>query len=267
MRLEANRLSVGATGRDLGNQVADLLAKDLFSGTYKPGDMLPKETELVDMLAVSRASVRSGLQTLAALGIVNRQVGQGTVVTEYRDWVVVDPLVTRWMVDYANPNPDFLREIFEFRQATEPYIAALAAQRATARDLLAMEEAFDGMERALDEQTGSQVPLSFSQSDIEFHAAIYRATYNLIWAQLAHILRPAILLVIEKTNNSADELRDSLGRHRHLMESIRLRQPEVAYDAAVSVMSRTGFDLGLGETPGDERLLALMRARSLPEND
>lgn len=251
------RISGATTGRDLGNQVADRLAKDLFSGTFKPGDMLPKETELTEVLSVSRASVRSGLQTLSALGIVHRQVGQGTVVTEYRDWNVLDPTVTTWMSEYANPNPEFLREIYEFRRSTEPYIAALAARRATARDLAAVEEAYLGMEAALAGIAGDKRLRDgeqFSAADVEFHAAIYRATHNLVWAQLSHILKPSILLVIRKSNDTADELRDSLGRHRRLMECIRLRQPEAAYEAAVSVMNRTGFDLGLGDDDPTELL-------------
>lgn len=245
-------------GRDLGNEVAERLAEDVFSGAYRPGDFLPKETELCDRFEVSRSSVRSGVQILVARGIVSRFAGQGTIVHEYRDWNILDPLVTRWMVEYANPNPEFLREIFEFRHATEPLIAAMAAARATARDLLAMEEAFTGMERSLDAPGGDWKGRSFSDYDIEFHTAIFRATHNLVWAQLAHILRPAIVLLINKSNDTADELRDSLGRHRHLMESIRLRRSQDAFDAAIGVMSRTALDLGLGAQPAGHPLSALL---------
>lgn len=243
--------------QDLGHKIATRLAEDLFSGTYRPGDLLPKEIELADTFGISRASVRSGLQTLVSLGMVRRHSGQGTVVTEYRDWNMLDPMVTGWMSEYATPNPEFLREIYEFRRSTEPFIAALAARRATARDLAAIEDAFLAMEQALHGEKGSKSALDlpeFSIADVEFHAAIYRATHNLVWGQLAHILRPSILLVIRKSNDTADELRDSLERHRALMESIRLRQPDAAFDAAVSVMDRTGFDLGL-QAGGSTELL------------
>ncbi|WP_162913023.1 FadR/GntR family transcriptional regulator [Rhodospirillaceae bacterium SYSU D60014] len=252
--------------RDLGNQVAEHLARDLFSGRYSPGDLLPKEAELCGRFGMSRPSVRSGLQILSSLGIVTRVSGHGTVVEEYRDWNILDPLVTRWMAQYAPPNPEFLREIFEFRHATEPYIAAMAANRAKARDLLAMEEAFTGMERLIgDDADALWEGQSFSDYDVAFHAAIYRATHNLVWAQLAHILRPSIMLVVRTSNDTAEELRDSLQRHRHLMECIRLRRPEEAFDAARHVMARTAFDLKL-EAAGkaDDPLLFLWRSRLLP---
>ncbi|MGQ9364804.1 FadR/GntR family transcriptional regulator [Azospirillum sp. ST 5-10] len=249
-----------ATARDLGTRVAEWLAADLFSGRYQPGELLPKETELCERFAMSRPSVRSGLQILASLGIIRRISGHGTVVEEFREWNILDPLVTRWMAEHAAPNPQFVAGIFEFRHATEPYISALAARKATARDLLAMEESFHGMERTIRTDRTTVVDalgLTFTDHDVAFHAAIYRATHNLVWAQIAHILRPAITLVVRTSNETAEELRDSLERHRHLMECIRLRRPEDAFDAARSVMDRTAFDLGLEDVgAADDPLLA-----------
>jgi len=231
----------------LGRQLAESLAADLFAGRYGPGDYLPKETELCTLFDMSRASVRSGLQVLESLGIIARIAGRGTRVEEFRDWNILDPMVTRWMADHAAPNPAFIREIYEFRYAVEPFIAMTAASRATGRDLAAMEEAFAGMEASVESGTLRFEGREFSDYDIAFHAAIYRATHNLVWAQLATILRPSILLVIRKSNDTAEELRDSLGRHRYLMECIRLRQPEAARDAARHVMNRTGEDLGVAD--------------------
>jgi DNA-binding FadR family transcriptional regulator len=204
--------------------------------------------------------VRAGLQNLTALGIITRLAGQGTTVRDYGDWNILDPLVIRWMAEYAAPNPEILRQIFEFRRTTEPFISAQAARRANARDLAAIEDGYLGMVRALETAEAAD----FTESDVAFHAAIYRATHNLVWSQLAHILRPTIKIVIQKTNNSAAELRDGLARHHRLMECIRLRQPEAAFEAAVHVMARTGLDLGLSGdgAPEDAARLAPAWARS-----
>jgi len=264
------------TARDQGSRVAERLAGDLFSGAYPPGALLPREIDLAETFGVSRASVRAGLQNLTALGIITRLAGQGTTVRDYSDWNILDPLVTRWMADHAAPNPEILRQIFEFRRTTEPFISAQAARRANARDLAAIEDGYLGMARALevaetgavgkaDADGGGQASAAFTESDVAFHAAIYRATHNLVWSQLAHILRPTIKIVIQTTNNSAAELRDSLERHRSLMECIRLRQPEAAFEAAVHVMARTGLDLGLSGdgAPEDAARLAPAWARSI----
>ncbi len=242
-----------------GNWVAESLAKQVFLGAYRPGEMLPKETELVKELSVSRASVRSGLQTMASLGVIKRQVAHGTVVSDFREWNMLDPRISQWMVDYASPNPDFLQHIYEFRYSCEPYISAVAATRATARDLLAIETAFEGMENAV--RSGTY--LDFSRADIAFHTAIYQATHNLIWSQLAHILKPAVLLVIEESNATADGLGESLENHRVVMECIRLRQFSNAYDAAARVLDQTAVDLGLSRASADSGPLAMMKARAI----
>lgn len=257
-----------SAARALGTQVAERLAADLFGGRYKPGDLLPKETELCESFGMSRPSVRSGLQILTALGIIRRISGHGTVVEDFREWKTLDPLLTGWMARYAAPNPAFVAEIFEFRHATEPYISAVAARKATARDLLAMEEAFTGMERTLRAfgvtTTADEAGLTFTDYDVDFHTAIYRATRNLVWSQLAHILRPSLTLVVRTSNETAEELQDSLERHRHLMECIRLRRPEDAFEAARSVMARTAYDLDLVATgEADDPLLALWKRAAL----
>lgn len=261
--MPVNTGSAGRGKRDLGNLVANELAARVFSGQYKPGTMLPAEVDLVDELEVSRASVRSGLQTLSTLGIIRRQAGQGTVVEEFGEWNLLDPTVTAWMVDHATADFAFLKEIFEFRYAAEPYISALAAVRATARDLAAIEEAFLEMDAS---QKADDVA-GFSRGDIAFHTAIYQATHNLVWVQMSHILKPAITLVIRESNTTADELGDSLERHRQVFEHIRLRQPDLAFDAARHVMDRTGFDLGMAPDDAENEILALLKARSLPGKD
>ncbi|WP_413208088.1 FadR/GntR family transcriptional regulator [Rhodospirillum sp. A1_3_36] len=241
--------------KDLGTQVAEQLAAELLAGRWGPGDLLPKETELCERFRMSRPSVRSGLQMLTSLGIVRRVSGHGTVVEAFEDWNLLDPLMTQWMAQHDTPNPRFLSDIFAFRHAVEPYVSAMAARAATARDLLAMEEAFIGMEATV----RSDVPnladsqgKTYSDYDVEFHAAIYRATHNIIWTRMAHILRPAILLVVRTSNATAEELRDSLERHRHLMECIRLRRAEETFEAALGVMARTAYDLGLEKMASED---------------
>lgn len=254
----------------VGNPLAEEMARRVFSGTLKPGDILPPETELASQFEISRASVRSALKTLEILGIIARQAGRGTTVQEFREWNFLDSRVSHWIARYAAPNLGVLRDVFEFRRTTEPLIASLAASRATARDLLAMEEAFEIMEANWERRADHGERDPFTRADIAFHEAIYRATHNLVWAQIVHILRPAILLVIRTSNETADELRESLERHRKLMEAIRMRDPEAAFTAALRILTQTGFDLGFEATAGEREILTRLRAegnRTGPRED
>ena len=60
--------------------IIEQLVNQIRNGTLKTGDRLPSEHELVDILKVSRSSVREALQGLAAMGLVDIRHGEGTFV-------------------------------------------------------------------------------------------------------------------------------------------------------------------------------------------
>ncbi|KJZ06487.1 MULTISPECIES: FCD domain-containing protein [unclassified Halomonas] len=231
--------------------VADYLAEAIFGGHYRPGDFVPKEVDLAEQFALNRSAVRSDLRQLVDVGIIERISGHGSKVREVEAWNILDPSVTDWMTRYAAPNPEIQREILSFRLDVEPYVAMTAARRATARDLVAIEEAFEGMESAMNAAEGDAKRLH-SDHDIAFHVAIFKATRNIVWSQLSHILRPSIYLLIETSNESASDPEDSLERHRELMEAIRTRRPQDAFRAAQAVLAGTADALGI--KPGDSVL-------------
>ena len=186
--------------------IAEYLAEEIFGGNYHPGDFVPRELDLCERFAINRSAVRSDLRQLVDAGIIERISGHGSKVREYSEWHILDAQVTDWLTRYAAPNPDIQREILAFRLDVEPYVAMTAAKRATARDLVAIEEAFEG---------------------------------------LGQNLRPSIYLLVSMSNQSASDPEDSLERHRQLMESIRLRRPRDAFLAAQAVLAGTAEALGL----------------------
>ncbi len=229
--------------------VAEWLAQAIFENRYPPGSLIPRELDLCDQHAQSRATVRTAIQSLVNAGILTRTTGQGTRVNPLSEWHLLDPRVTGWMTRYAMPHPQLARDIYAFRISIEPFVAALAATEATAQDLSAIEQAYDGMAAAVH---GGSAMEEFDRADIAFHDAIFAATHNVIWAQLGHVLKPSISLLVATSNHNASELGDSLGRHRAVMEAIRLRQPDAAHAATLHVLDRTGQDLGLAMPAASE---------------
>ena len=65
----------------LYQQLADHLAREIATGRYKPHQKLPTESELSELYAVSRITVRQAMDHLVALGMVKRKQGKGTFVT------------------------------------------------------------------------------------------------------------------------------------------------------------------------------------------
>ncbi len=64
----------------LYQQLHDLLRGGIAAGEWRPGDMLPTETELLQQHQVSRVVVRQALDALVKEGLIYRQRGRGTFV-------------------------------------------------------------------------------------------------------------------------------------------------------------------------------------------
>jgi len=62
-------------------QIAESLLDRIESGELRPGDRLPAERELSQMLEVNRMTVRRALQVLELQGLLMRRQGDGTYVT------------------------------------------------------------------------------------------------------------------------------------------------------------------------------------------
>ena len=65
----------------LADQVRDLLKVRILSGKLKPGTRLPSESELINMLGVSRVTVRRAIALLNNARLTESVNGKGTFVT------------------------------------------------------------------------------------------------------------------------------------------------------------------------------------------
>ena len=220
-------------------QLARLLAQALLAGHWQPGDIFPRELDIGQHFAVSRNQVRNALTSLTAAGLLERTAGRGTLVRELGEWHLLDPLMSEWMTGLVNLDPQLVRAIYAFRYSAEPVVAGLAAQAANTEDLERLESAFAGMERT----AGSvEARAEHAEYDVAFHDATYRASHNLVWRQMGHLLRPSI---IHRSQDRTDTLDDSLARHRQVLDAIRHRDISSAETAAREVLRRTAIDLGI----------------------
>jgi DNA-binding FadR family transcriptional regulator len=141
----------------------------------------------------------------------------------------------------------------------------IAARCARGRDIQDMEDAFAGMTaHVFDPRDSSDSFTPFDRYDSAFHQAIYKATGNLVWSQMATIVEPAIRLVIHQSNAEADELRESLNNHGELLTHIRRQNAMGAHAAALNILRRTAedLDISLDLVPPAQSCLAVANAAS-----
>lgn len=84
LALEAAALP-SPTFSPLYQQIRELLTQSLESGEWKPGEIMPSETELAARYRVSQGTVRKAIDELAAENLVVRRQGKGTFVATHNE--------------------------------------------------------------------------------------------------------------------------------------------------------------------------------------
>lgn len=74
-------MAMGARRQPLYDQLVDILTEKI-EHEYRAGDLMPSERELSERYGLSRTTVRLALQELERLGLVVRQHGRGTFVSD-----------------------------------------------------------------------------------------------------------------------------------------------------------------------------------------
>lgn len=114
--------------RSVPEVVFEQIAADVLSGEMQPGEPLPSERKLAEVLGVSRPAVREGIQRLSAAGLVAVRHGDVTTVRDFRRHAGLDLLPTLLFHD-GELDVSVFRSILEARLRNGPKVAELAAQR------------------------------------------------------------------------------------------------------------------------------------------
>jgi GntR family transcriptional repressor for pyruvate dehydrogenase complex len=151
---------------NLAERVLERLGGDIRSGRLAPGARLPTEQMLVSTMRVSRTVVREAVAALRADGLVVTRRGSGA-------YVVDNPAASPFRIAAPQRGTlDTVLDVMELRLAVEVEAAALAAERASRRQVAAIRAALRDIDRALRAGEGAVA------QDFAFHRAIAEATGN-----------------------------------------------------------------------------------------
>jgi len=207
------------------DEVVGQIRRAILEDRLKNGDRLPSERDLCRMFDISRATLREGLRTLEALGVVTIRPGAtgGIYVSEPQGDQVGAALEA--MLRFRRVTAD---DLAEFRVSFEGESAHWAATRATAKDieyLVGVATRF--AELADDESTAWPVLV---EVDLAFHLGVAEASKNQV--------RVAIMLGIHRALSEASgslsrattvPVRKSIGRELHaIADAIRQRDAALA---------------------------------------
>lgn len=134
---------------------------------YNPGDRLPPEREIAEMLDVTRTVVREALIMLEIKGLVEVRRGAGIYVL---DNAVGEGAAESADINHCNDAGPF--ELLQARQLLESNIAAFAAKMATRADIDNLKQIIEQEQRAIAANDTSQDNARL------FHLVLAGATQN-----------------------------------------------------------------------------------------
>lgn len=216
------------------------LAKWILSGDYAPGAALPREEELAELISVSRTTIRGALKVLIAKGLIETRPRVGPRVRPRDDWRLLDPAVLSWHPDIRN-DQELLSSLLEARRIIEPSAAELAARRATAMDLAAIERAYLGMQNAL---PGNDIEL-MCDADVSFHRSLIYASHNVVLRGLVGTIEAALRATFLISNQLMVSQAETLHVHLEVLECVRMRDPAGARSATNRLLDHAAKDLDI----------------------
>jgi GntR family transcriptional repressor for pyruvate dehydrogenase complex len=197
---------------EVAKQIERLILKKL-----KPGDKLPSERELAEMLQVSRSSIRDAIRGLELMGLVEPRQGAGTIVRELTAGSLVNPFANA-----LKHQQEMVGELLDFRKMLEPPLAARAATHASPEELAEMEEILQRQEAKL---SRGEVAIA---EDAEFHYTIALASGNSVVLKVLDILMDLLRDTRERSLQLKGRPQKSLAGHRRILAAIKRHDAEAA---------------------------------------
>jgi len=215
------------------------LAQWILGGKYAPEAALPREDELAELVSVSRTTIRGAIKVLIAKGLIETRPRVGPRVRPRDDWRLLDPAVLSWHPDIRK-DQELLSSLLEARRIIEPSAAELAARRATAMDLAAIESAYLGMQRALP----NDIEL-VCDADLNFHRSLIYASHNVVLRGLVGTIDAALRATFLISNEIMASQAETLHVHLEVLECIRMRDSSGARKAMNSLLNYAAKDLDI----------------------
>ena len=254
---DADLKSTVTRGGTLGSRVlrihyrlTDYLGLAILRGEFRPGQSLPSELRLCELLGVSRTAMREAIRGIVAKGLVESRPKTGTRVRPREHWNHLDPDVLRWQIEVTDTDT-YLRKMFQLRHATEPAAAAIAASTADESDRERLREAFQKMVDAGSDNA------AWVEADLAFHKEIYLSTHNEFFWPIGQLFSFALREMFQIAALGSHRPR-AIVEHGDLMTAIVGGKPDLAEAAARTLLRNAATDIrrirGEAKSEGDALL-------------
>ncbi|TBL73296.1 FadR/GntR family transcriptional regulator [Paenibacillus thalictri] len=241
--------SINEERKTFSRKVVENIKELILSGKLKPGDKLPPERELAEMMDVSRPTIREAFKILSAMGLLDIKQGNGVFVAAQS--VRLDNLASFLFME-----SDTIHELFEVRKMIEAESAAKAAVSGTP-DFLAQiyEKTKDCYNRVIvtpQFATPQEREKFLSESDQAFHIMVAEAAGNEVVVRIMTNLIDLLRQSRMQSMKIPGRVEQSLQEHMLIAQALRDNNAELARSHMIGHLTSVETDLLL-ELKGAEK--------------
>lgn len=210
----------------LPDQIIDRILELIKSKQLQPGDKLPPERELAEMMQVGRQTLRAALRALSAMDVIDIRRSSGAYITDLKPNTFIERLEFMFRMSESS-----IIELFEARSALEVTIIRLAVSRITPEEFEQLQAHTHKMAGQLDSVA------TFSEADLEFHHMLYQFSRNSILAQFAEVILKLGLETRHKTAETWEARQQAAREHQAIVAALATGDPDLAAKAMLAHMN------------------------------
>jgi GntR family transcriptional regulator, transcriptional repressor for pyruvate dehydrogenase complex len=213
--------------RSVPDAVFDQVLGEVVSGALGPGEALPSERRLAEVLGVSRPAVREALHRMAQTRLVEVRHGGATTVRDFRRFAGLD-LLASLLVRGGSVDVPVVRSVVEARLLIGPGVAALAAERRTAEHLVELTATVAAYADTIEPVERQRQTLSYWDLVVDAADSI---AFRLMFNSLRAAYEPALPVLA-----SVLDAGEGAGAYRVLTAALEEGDPDTARGAAERVL-------------------------------
>ncbi|WP_205370023.1 FadR/GntR family transcriptional regulator [Thermoleptolyngbya sp. PKUAC-SCTB121] len=194
------------------------LSSAVKMGLYEPGDQLPSEREIADIMGVSRATVREAIRLMTEQGILVARRGRtgGTFVSKHPVPETLQNLRTR-----LSARGTSITGILDHRLVVESGVVELAAQRATDEQKWELQALVNAMEQADNHA-------EYRKLDTRFHLLIAAATQTDRLSSVVAEVHAELSDLLTAAPYSKSQCLHANDQHQLIVDAICVGRPDLA---------------------------------------
>ncbi len=204
-------------------QVIQNLKAYIMENNLKPGDKMPTEKDVCELLGVGRSTAREAYRMLQAMNVVKTIQGKGVFICEEK--VDNADFALQWFKENGKNVNDYM----EVRMAIEPMGVRLAIPRATSVQIRQLQKTHSLFIKAREENN----TIKLASYDEMFHNIIMECTGNQLLMRIQENIAECFREYRMKSFAIEDIMGNAIEPHQKIIDAFINRNAQLGYELMI----------------------------------